>query len=503
MAASVPINFHAEDEGTDAPVPPESSSMTTGREGFLSQPNISQPKPLSQPVVKRQRSKRSKRQDKLLEGLSVRECRLSQESNQDGWQCHEQIISPRTMAQPAYIPYYPDAKNAEYQAPATAPMFPAASTAGFCRDTLAQYRRATAGPFFGPFTCTTAGPSHAPIARTQAQSFQTSLTASATLSPPHHQSDHNETDKQRLENHKDHTDPTKQKNKKNTTRAHTMSSADKGGERGGLGPPPKLGNYFPHVPAMPFPTAMHHLVRPIDNLHHLMEAFNDELDRLMAAVKENSGIPDPGINAFKQDIITRLVTEIIPLLGVTTTRVGSAVRDGMSANDATIALYAGGHAGYATHQMPTGMAAPHNYQTDGMMETSQPIGGVPGPWNYATAPAVSGQYVTHANYHHGDMDQTNYQSSMFGHHGYDDDNNHGGPAKRATSASRDPCYGATPMLPSQQLHTNNPHVGNAGNDDPFTVASNAPRSKHTNGGKEENRISRAPRHSRYHGNYKD
>ena len=82
-------------------------------------------------------------------------------------------------------------------------------------------------------------------------------------------------------------------------------------------------------------------VPPVDRLHGLMASMHIELGKLMFHVNDQPKWAGPEINAWKEAVLMRLMTEVVPELGLLTERVGREVGVGMKSNAAGIRAFVG------------------------------------------------------------------------------------------------------------------------------------------------------------------
>lgn len=362
MAPEHTINFRAEDDAEPLTSALASTLSPSDRERCLRQPNATQPINHANTVDKEQRAKKSKKPKKQFRGGTPFDRHHSHKPQQRNVLRHEQDISPTTVL-PKNSPYQPEIGYTEHHLSATAPLTRAIPTMSAAAIASEQPRRATADPWFAPINYNPAGSSQTSSQVNTAHSHRTHL--------PNHDREYH----------------TVSSDKMSFNNMPELIKDD--GCIGGLGSTANMRNHYPGVPmtsVVPPPNP----IRPIDNLHSLLDAFNTELDRLMSAVKQPTNFPDAHVNASKQDILTRLAIEIIPSLGVTSTRVGSAIRDGMYFNDGGIALYAGSHTSFAAQHGPHMAPAQTNYYTEAPVEPSLPMGHFPPGWpqgsRYVTTP---------------------------------------------------------------------------------------------------------------------
>jgi len=86
-------------------------------------------------------------------------------------------------------------------------------------------------------------------------------------------------------------------------------------------------------------------VPPIERLHGLLSSFHTELNTLMWYVIEQPKWADPNINAWKEAVLMRLMTEVTPGLGNLIERIGCDVNAGMRANAAGVRAFVGTNGG--------------------------------------------------------------------------------------------------------------------------------------------------------------
>ncbi|KAF4552188.1 Hypothetical protein D9617_11g010370 [Elsinoe fawcettii] len=238
-------------------------------------------------------------------------------------------------------------------------------------------------------------------------------------------------------------------------------------------PPPKLGKYFPGVPVAHV-FAPNKPIRPVDLLHSHIEGLNHELDRIMAAIKQPSIFSDPQAMAWKEDVVNRLTTEIIPALGITTTRVANAIRDGMYANSGSIRFQTGEYP-VGAYQAQQGAPMPAQSHPLGAGHFADGYADHAGNEQYASntraqsidAPGVPAannlgvQYVHDPNHQYADasgQDGRGYHpvaSANDPQYGEEDDRQHAGNAPRAPTgprADRSHLHGRTQGQPSGYDH---------------------------------------------------
>lgn len=79
----------------------------------------------------------------------------------------------------------------------------------------------------------------------------------------------------------------------------------------------------------------------IERLHGLIGALHGELSAIMGFVQEQQPFPDRQLNAWKEGVISRLITEVMPGLGGLVERVGCSVKAGLQANEGGVRVFVG------------------------------------------------------------------------------------------------------------------------------------------------------------------